>query len=135
MRGIVTGFTTLRRLGILSINRRNAEFVLPHNPRRNYPRVDDKLLTKRLAQAAGIPVPTLLGELHYEHELRHLGTILSGMEQFVLKPAHGAQGNGIVVVTGVEDGRYRKASGKVLTYEQIRRHASSTIAGVRQSMR
>ena len=31
----------LRARGILGINRRNADFVLPHNPRSHYPRVDD----------------------------------------------------------------------------------------------
>jgi alpha-L-glutamate ligase-like protein len=117
-------------MGILSINQRNAEFVLPQNPRRNYPRVDDKLLTKRLAVAAGLPVPRLLGSVSYEHELRNLPALLDGLEEFVLKPARGSQGNGIVVVTGVENGRYRKSMGKTLKYEQLRRHVSSTIAGV-----
>jgi alpha-L-glutamate ligase-like protein len=127
---LFAGYRSLRRRGVLSINRRNAEFVLPHNPRRNYPRVDDKLLTKRLAEAAGIPVPPLLGQVSYDHELRDLPRMLADLREFVLKPARGAQGNGIMVITGVEPDGYRKSVGRKLSYTQLRQHVSSTIAGV-----
>ncbi len=128
--GLTARYRALRRHGVLGINQRNAGFVLPRNPRRNYPRVDDKALTKRLAVAAGIPIPALLATLSYEHELRHLVERLAGLREFVLKPAHGAQGNGIVVITDVEGGIYRRSSGRVLTYAQLRQHVSSIIAGV-----
>jgi len=123
-------YRTLRRLGVLGMNQRNAEFVLPNNPRRNYPRVDDKLRTKQLAAAAGIPVPALLGVVAFDHELRNLSRVLDGLTQFVLKPARGSQGNGIVVVTEVENGAYRRPSGRILSFPQLRQHISSTIAGV-----
>ena len=127
---LLVTYRTLRRLGVLGMNQRNAEFVLPNNPRRNYPRVDDKLRTKRLAAAAGIPVPALLGVVAFDHELRNLPRVLDGLTQFVLKPARGSQGNGIVVVTDVENGTYRRPSGRILSFQQLRQHVSSTIAGV-----
>jgi alpha-L-glutamate ligase-like protein len=127
---LLTSLRTLRRLGVLGMNQRNAEFVLPNNPRRNYPRVDDKLRTKRLAEAAGIPVPPLLGVVAFDHELRDLPRLLDGLTQFVLKPARGSQGNGIIVVTAVEAGGYRRPSGRLLSFPQLRQHVSSTIAGV-----
>ena len=49
----------LRAKGMMGIGQRNAEFVLRYNPRKFYPRVDDKLITKRLAIDAGLPVPEL----------------------------------------------------------------------------
>ena len=49
----------LRRLGLMGIGQRNADYVLMHNQRKFYPRVDDKLITKKLALAAGLPVPEL----------------------------------------------------------------------------
>ena len=121
---------TLRRRGVLGINRRNGAFVLPQNPRRYYPRVDDKLLTKRLAEQAGIPTPTTLGVISIQHELRQLEEILSGLHDFVLKPASGAQGNGIVVIVGVEPDGYRKSSGALLRFAHVRQHVSNTISGV-----
>ena len=41
----------LREIGLMGIGQRNADYVLMHNPRKFYPRVDDKLLTKKLALA------------------------------------------------------------------------------------
>jgi len=46
--------------GVLGINARNQKYTLRVNERRFYPLVDDKLATKRMCQAAGIPVPRLL---------------------------------------------------------------------------
>ena len=65
----------LADLGIMGINRRNAEFTLAHNPRRYYPLVDDKLRTKELAAAAGIPVPELYGVVQSEYQVRHLPAV------------------------------------------------------------
>lgn len=131
MRRLIARARALRERGVLGLNQRNGTYVLPLNPRQHYPRVDDKLLTKRLAEAAGIPTPRLHGVIIYQHQLRDLPAVLDGLEHFVLKPAHGAQGNGIVVITHVEaDGRYRKSSGAVLTPLALRQHVSNTISGV-----
>ncbi len=130
MRRFFARARTLRERGVLGINQRNGALVLPLNPRRHFPRVDDKLLTKRLAQAAGIPTPGALGVITYHHQLRDLPWLLDGRDQFVLKPARGTQGNGIVVVTSVENGHYRKSSGPLLSAVEISQHVSSTLSGV-----
>ena len=62
----------LRQIGVLGINRRNAEFTLNYNLRRLYPLVDDKLLTKKLALDAGIAVPKLYGVIESEYQIRTL---------------------------------------------------------------
>jgi alpha-L-glutamate ligase-like protein len=131
MRRIFARGRALRERGVLGINRRNGAFVLPLNPRQHYPRVDDKLLTKRLAQAAGLPIPMLYGVVAFHHELHDLPALLAGRDSFVLKPGRGAQGNGIVVVAGVDDrGRFRKSSGALLSAAALRQHVSNTISGV-----
>jgi len=130
MRRFFARARALHDRGVLGINRRNGRLVLPLNPRRHFPRVDDKLLTKQLAEAAGIPIPRSLGVITYHHQLRDLPRLLDGRQQFVLKPARGAQGNGIVVVTSVENGAYRKSSGALLSAAVLRQHISSTLSGV-----
>ncbi|MGE3499317.1 MAG: alpha-L-glutamate ligase-like protein [Candidatus Binatia bacterium] len=120
----------LRDRGVLGMNERNGAFVLPLNPRQHYPRVDDKLLTKQLARRSGIPTPDLLGVVSYYHELDDLPALLNGRDSFVLKPARGAQGNGIVVVTHSDGETFRKSSGAQLTSTQLRQHVSNTISGV-----
>jgi alpha-L-glutamate ligase-like protein len=130
MRRFFARARALHDRGVLGMNERNAALVLPLNPRRHVPRVDDKLLTKQLAEAAGIPTPRLLGVITFHHQLRDLPRLLDGRQQFVLKPAHGAQGNGIVVITSVADGVYRKSSGASLNAIELRQHVSSTLSGV-----
>lgn len=112
------------------MNQRNGGFILPHNPRRHYPRVDDKLLTKRLAQEAGIPIPRLLGVVSEYHELRDVPEMLSHLQQFVIKPARGAQGNGIIVIVETEVGRYRRSNGTYISDAQVQQHISSILSGV-----
>jgi alpha-L-glutamate ligase-like protein len=130
MMGPLGWLRMLHRHGVLGMNQRNAEFVLPNNPRANYPRVDDKFLTKQLAESAGIPVPRLLGVVSYHHEMRELPQMMDGLQDFVLKPTRGAQGNGIVVITDSDARGYRKSSGRLLSYDQLRQHVSSTLSGV-----
>jgi hypothetical protein len=45
----------------MGINRRNADYVLKYNKRSLYPIVDDKIITKERAIAAGIHVPEMYG--------------------------------------------------------------------------
>jgi alpha-L-glutamate ligase-like protein len=130
MIGFFRRIRALHDHGILGINRRNAEFVLPYNARRHYPNVDDKQRTKRLAASAGIPVPAPLGVIAYNHQLRELAAMLDGLNEFVLKPAHGAQGNGIVVIDNAEDGYYVRSTGTLMHVEEIRQHVSNVLSGL-----
>jgi len=127
---MLTRWRRLRQRGVLGMNDRNGSFILPNNPRKHYPRVDDKLLTKRLAQAAGIPIPRLLGVVSEYHELRDVPAMLDHMQPFVIKPARGAQGNGIVVIVEAEKGRYRRTNGMFLDDDELQQHLSSILSGV-----
>ena len=111
----------LRRRGVLGINRRNTDFVSLHNPRSLYPLVDDKLQTKELAVAAGMAVPELYGVISTQHGVRNLPAILAGHDDFVLKPACGSGGNGILVITGRRGELHRKPSGEWLSWGDRRR--------------
>lgn len=121
---------TLRRLGVLNMNQRNADFIMGYNARRNYPLVDDKLQTKRLAAQAGIAVPELLGVIEIEHQARELDNMLGGHSEFVIKPAHGAGGNGIMVISGRRGGRYIQASGMPITTDDIQHYISNILSGM-----
>ena len=123
-------FAGLRRAGVLGINRRNANYTLRWNPRRFYPLVDDKLATKRLCQQAGIPVPALLAVARHHFQIRHLLPVLASRDAFVLKPVHGALGNGIVVVTGRAGDLLVRAGGRTLEPADFDYHAAGIISGL-----
>ncbi|SMF94093.1 alpha-L-glutamate ligase-related protein [Methylomagnum ishizawai] len=120
----------LRALGIMGLNERNADFILPYNPRRNYPLVDDKRRTKTLAMAAGIPVPELYAAIEIVHEIERLGELLGAYEDFVVKPAHGSGGEGIMIVAGRHGGRYRKADGSLADDEELGHHIANILSGM-----
>lgn len=118
----------LKRRGILGINRRNADYTLAWNARRLYPLVDDKLATKRLCQAAGIAVPKLLAVARSQLEARRLLDQLAGESAFVLKPARGAMGNGILVLEHREGRLWRGA--RAYAREDLAYHAAGIISGL-----
>jgi len=120
----------LRRLGIVGMNQRNTDMIARLNPRRNYPLVDDKLLTKKLALEAGIAVPELYGVIQTNHDARHLRDMIAGHDDFVIKPAHGSGGNGILVITGRMGERFRKASGMLEDIEGLEHHVSNILSGM-----
>jgi alpha-L-glutamate ligase-like protein len=120
----------LRELGIMGLNERNADFILPYNPRRNYPLVDDKRRTKALAMEAGIRVPMLYGVVEIVHEIEQLHTVLEPYEDFVVKPAHGIGGEGILIITGRHNGRYRKIGGTMADDDELGHHVSNVLNGM-----
>lgn len=123
-------WSALRRTGVLGINRRNAEYTLRWNPRRLYPRVDDKLLTKRLCEEAGIPVPRLIAVAQHHFQIREMLRSLESESSFVLKPARGAMGNGILVVLAREGRRLLRPGGRWVDARELSYHAASIISGL-----
>ncbi len=119
----------LRKNGVLNLNRRNADFVLQYNNRKLYPIVDNKQTTKRLAEEAGIAVPTLYSLIEFEHQIEKLHDKDCMQRDFVIKPAHGAGGDGIVVITGRIQDKYRKINGELLSKEDLSYHISLTLSG------
>lgn len=120
----------LAKVGVLGINRRNADFVLPYNNRRLYPLADDKLQSKQLALKAGIAVPDLYTTIEIQRQIRELPTILAKYPEFVVKPAQGSGGDGIIVITGSKKGHYRKASGQLMTEAEMQHHISNILGGI-----
>ena len=122
----------LHEAGVLGLNERNAEFIMRLNPRRLYPRVDDKSLTKRLALEAGMPVPDLYGLIDNQGDVRRFAQIVADHDSFVIKPAEGSGGNGIMVITGRSKRKrdsFRRASGMLITEAEIAHHISNIISG------
>lgn len=122
--------TRLRDKGIIGMNRRNIRYIGRYNSRRLYPLVDDKLKTKLLAQQYGITTPELIGTVSTQFGVKHIGDMLTGHNGFVIKPAKGSGGKGILVIEKVIDNQFVKPSGAHLTLEDIERHVSNILSGL-----
>ncbi|HBD12278.1 MAG TPA: alpha-L-glutamate ligase-like protein [Porticoccaceae bacterium] len=120
----------LRENGIVGINERNIALISRYNERANFPLVDNKLLTKRAAQAGNIAVPELLGVIDTPYQLRRLPELLRPLREFVVKPTRGSGGKGILVLNRHDDGQFAKPGGQLLTIEDIRHYISNILSGV-----
>jgi alpha-L-glutamate ligase-like protein len=120
----------LTGIGLLGINRRNAEYTLKYNSRDRYPLVDDKLQTKKLATEADIAVPELYGVIQTEYQVRHFAEMIEPHAEFALKPSRGSGGKGILVIAGRSKDMYRSVDGSLLTREEIGYHLSNVISGM-----
>jgi alpha-L-glutamate ligase-like protein len=120
----------LRELGVVGINRRNADLVLPNNPRRLYDLVDNKVRCKQLAEAHGIAVPETYRVIANPKEIRRFQRDFAVRDSFVVKPARGSGGKGILVVAGREETHFIKPSGAWIRGEEVRFHLQNIIAGL-----
>jgi len=120
----------LKQQGILGMNQRNNMYISRYNPRKLFPLVDNKLKTKKIAEDANVSTPELLGVVDNQHAVKSVDKLIAGLNGFVIKPAKGSGGKGILVITKVEGGRYYKPSGSECSLDDIERHCSNILAGL-----
>jgi alpha-L-glutamate ligase-like protein len=120
----------LRESGVLGMNRRNAEYIMRSNPRAFFPLVDDKFKTKKLAEAHHIPTPPLYHVIEHHGDIPTLEKELGGYHDFVIKPARGAGGSGIVLVTERTAGGFVKQDGVVVPMRDLAYHISDILSGI-----
>lgn len=119
-----------RRRALYGINRRNVEMVYAHNRRGDYPIADDKLLCKEHMVRAGVPVPETLVVCEGLFAIVRTLRALDDAEQFVVKPANGSGGEGIVVVGDrLGPGRWKRAGGAEVTDRELHRHLAAIVLG------
>jgi alpha-L-glutamate ligase-like protein len=120
----------LKDKGILGMNRRNSAYIGRYNPRKLYPLVDNKLKTKIIAHDANVTTPALLGVISMQAEVQNVESFIKDTAGFVIKPAKGSGGKGILVITKIENGRYYKANGHEESLSEIKRHVTDILAGL-----
>ena len=120
----------LREAGVLGMNKRNAEFIMPSNPRSLFPRVDDKVLTKKLAGEHEIPTPLSYHVIECHGDISTLEEKLGDQNQFVVKPARGAGGSGIILIMDRQGQTFITQSGKAFSREDFVHHLSDILSGI-----
>lgn len=120
----------LRKQGVLGINARNSRYVMESNPRAHYPRVDDKVQTKVICQQRGIPVPETYALIERHGDIHHFMELVGDRPEFVIKPAEGAEGRGIVVIAGHNGSDFVTSGGEQTTLVDLRYHLAAILAGL-----
>ena len=127
---ILESFRRLKKAGLLGMNCRNADYIMRCNPRSFFPLVDDKILTKNLAESYHIPVPPLYTVIDQHGGVAGLAGALGGVRQFVVKPARGSGGSGIVLIGDCTEKGYVTQSGQVISGKDLAYHISDILSGI-----
>lgn len=122
--------TDLQNYGIMGMNQRNVSYIGRYNSRRLYPLVDNKLMTKRIAMENNVNTPMLIGSIKNQYEVNNFKQVLGDNSAFCIKPARGSGGKGILVVSRRDGRNFIKASGQLITSQDVRRHLSNILAGL-----
>lgn len=122
--------SSLHKAGVLGMNCRNYKFIGKYNNRRLYPLVDDKVQTKTLAAKYGITTPGLIGVIEHQYQVKDLLHIIGTAKDFVIKPAHGSGGKGVLVIKSFSPDCFVKASGDTLTFNEVYQHISNVLSGL-----
>ena len=120
----------LKRLGVIGLNQRNGKYLLPNNNRKFYRKVDDKLVTKMLAQEMNLAAPELYHVFKTQQAVTDIEATLAPYDSFVMKPSRGSGGRGVLVVKGRRRDKFVKASGVVITVKEVERHATEILGGL-----
>ncbi len=122
--------SALRAAGVLGMNARNYDIIAQNNQRSLYPLVDDKVQTKGLANKIGINTPRLIGVIEVQNKVDSFLELVKGFDEFVIKPAHGSGGKGVLVIKKYTDKEFVTASEKVLNYNEVYQHISNILSGL-----
>jgi alpha-L-glutamate ligase-like protein len=130
LRGVIALPYQLDEGGVLGINHRNLLFIQEQNPRALYPRVDDKTVTKAICHAHGIPVPETFCVVRRYGDVKRFLELIGDRSEFVVKPASGAGGRGILVVERREGDSFITPGGRVYSWSDLHYHLSTILSGL-----
>ena len=127
---IFTNPKKFREAGVLGMNARNFYVISRNNKRSLYPLVDDKVKTKTLANNIDINTPKMIGVIEHQYEVKDFTKIIGQNKEFVIKPAHGSQGKGVLVIKSYQDDVFTTTSGKKLGFKEAYQHISNILSGL-----
>ena len=123
-------YLALKRAGVMGLNARNGQYIMRYNQRKFYPLVDDKIRSKKVLKEHDIAVPDLLDEIRTQHGAGHLRQRLEQLSEFVIKPASGSGGDGIIVISSYRNERWMSPGGKMYGLDDIQFHVSGILNGM-----
>jgi alpha-L-glutamate ligase-like protein len=115
---------------ILGLNRRNQEYIRPHNSPSAKNIADNKILTKKVLAKEGIKTPEVYKVIRNKKQLQFLDW-QSLPKSFVIKPNKGTGGNGILVFYGKRKNEttWIRPSGEYMSKRDIILHIENILEG------
>ncbi|MCS6926613.1 MAG: alpha-L-glutamate ligase-like protein [Candidatus Binatia bacterium] len=115
---------------VLGLNRRNRDVVGRYNPRPLFQVVDHKLKAKEALRLCQLPVVETLQVYRYQRDLSTFADHAQQWNEFVIKPAQGAGGEGVIVVTDRQGETFVTADGRHVRLGELQSHLCDILGGV-----
>jgi alpha-L-glutamate ligase-like protein len=115
---------------MLGLNRRNADLISRYNPRRQFQVVDNKIKTKVTLNTLQIPVVETFMVYRLQRDIARFSEQSQAWDEFVIKPAQGAGGEGVVIVTGRSENGFVLSDDRWVSVRDIESHLSDILGGV-----
>jgi alpha-L-glutamate ligase-like protein len=113
---------------VLGMNARNFLYIRPYNMPSAKHIADDKLVSKNLLLENNIPTPSLLATFYTRKDVRSFDWDLPE-EGFVIKPARGYGGSGIIAFKSWKNGIGITVGGKEYTIKELESHIFNILDG------
>lgn len=122
----------LRKLSreVLGLNRRNFELITRYNPRVFFQIVDHKVKAKAALRAIGVPVAETLVVYRLHREIVDFDHQSQAWPEFVIKPAQGAGGQGVLSIVERRGGYFITSDGRTLSLPAVESHLSDILSGI-----
>lgn len=115
---------------VVGINKRNLGYVFPNNPRKHYGLANDKAQCKSILIANHIPTPETYLIIENMWDLKVQMKALNNLDSFVVKPAEGSGGGGILILFKTKQlNCWTTHSGGLVTADQLEYHLASILYG------
>jgi alpha-L-glutamate ligase-like protein len=113
----------------LGMNARNFLYIYPNNDAESKRVSDDKLETKKILLKHKINTPKLLARFEDRKAIQDFDWSTLPENGFVIKPARGYAGGGIIAIRTFKDGMGTSVVGDTYTIEQMQSHAADILDG------
>lgn len=111
------------------MNARNYLYIYPNNDQDSKKRADDKMETKKVLLKHGISTPAVFARFEDRKNIQDFDWMSLPETGFVLKPARGYAGGGILPIRKFKDGIGITTTGVEYTIEQLQSHAFDILDG------
>jgi alpha-L-glutamate ligase-like protein len=111
----------------LGMNFRNMKLVKKYNSTEAIELVNDKIKYKELLMRSNVPTPRMLDVISSEFEIRK--KLPAFPVPFVIKPANGSAGKGIVIIDSKSDGIYYDNSGNKWSANELMKYMRLVLEG------
>ncbi len=114
---------------VIGMNERNYRIINKLNPQefRNY--ANDKALCKKVLEENEIPTPKTYCVIEAMREIEGKITSIEHLDDFVVKPAMGSGGQGILILKKIGEQQWSSPSGELYTRKELVMHIANILFG------